>query len=67
MLYPVFKDIKKNFDYEEHGATPLLGVNGIVLKSHGSSNEKAIENAINKAKKCIENNFIEKIKDSLQK
>ncbi|MBI65449.1 MAG: phosphate--acyl-ACP acyltransferase [Candidatus Marinimicrobia bacterium] len=67
MLYPVFKDIKKNFDYEEHGATPLMGVNGIVLKCHGSSNEKAIENAINKAKKCIENNFIEKIKENLQK
>ena len=67
MLYPVFSDIKKNFDYEEHGATPLLGVNGIILKSHGSSNEKAIESAINKAKKCIKNNFIAKIKENLQK
>ena len=67
MLYPVFKDIKKSFDYEEHGGTPLLGINGIVLKCHGSSNEKAIENAIFKAEKCINNDFIEKIKQSLNK
>ena len=65
LLYPVFKDIKKNFDYEEHGGAPLLGVNGIVIKCHGSSNEKAIFNGLLHAKKCIENDFIRKIKDSL--
>ena len=65
LLYPVFKDIKKNFDYEEQGGAPLLGVNGIVIKCHGSSNEKAIFNGLLHAKKCIENDFILKIKDSL--
>ena len=65
LLYPVFKDIKKNFDYEEHGGAPLLGVNGIVIKCHGSSNDKAIYNGLLYAKKCVENNFIEKIKISL--
>ena len=34
--------MKKSFDYEEHGGTPLLGVNGIITKCHGSSNDKAI-------------------------
>ena len=62
MLYPVFKDIKKSFDYEEHGGTPLLGINGTVIKCHGASNAKAIENAILKAEKCIKNDFIGKIK-----
>ena len=65
LLYPVFKDIKKNFDYEEHGGAPLLGVNGIVIKCHGASNEKAILNGLLHAKKCVENNFISKIKESL--
>ena len=65
LLYPVFKDIKKNFDYEEHGGAPLLGVNGIVIKCHGSSNDKAIFNGLLHAKKCVENNFISKIKESL--
>ena len=67
MLYPVFKDIKKSFDYEEHGGTPLLGVDGIVIKCHGSSNEKAIEHAILKAEKCIKNDFIKKINISINK
>jgi glycerol-3-phosphate acyltransferase PlsX len=67
LLYPVFKDIKKNFDYEEHGGAPLLGVNGIVIKCHGASNEKAILNGLLHAKKCVENDFISKIKESLNK
>ena len=67
LLYPVFKDIKKNFDYEEHGGAPLLGVNGIVIKCHGASNEKAIFNGLLHAKKCVENDFISKIKESLNK
>ena len=65
LLYPVFKDIKKNFDYEEHGGAPLLGVDGVVIKCHGASNDKAIFNGLLHAKKCIKNNFISKIKESL--
>ena len=61
------KNIIKSFDYEEYGATPLLGIDGIVLKCHGSSNEKAFENAILKAEKCINNNFLDEIKNSLNK
>ena len=67
MLFPVFSDIKKNFDYEEHGGAPLLGVNGVVIKCHGASNEKAIFNGLLHARKCHENNFIKKIKSSLDK
>ena len=65
MLYPVFNDIKKTFDYEEHGGVPLLGINGVVIKCHGSSNDKAIYNGLLHAKKCIENNFIKEISESL--
>ena len=65
MLYPVFQDIKKSYDYEEHGGTPILGVNGIVIKCHGSSKSKAIENGIFKAQKCIERNFLIKLKESI--
>ena len=61
------KNIIKSFDYEEYGATPLLGIDGIVLKCHGASNEKAFENAILKAEKCINNNFLDEIKNSLNK
>ena len=38
--------IKKLADYSEYGGAPLLGVNGIVMISHGRSSPKAIKNAI---------------------
>ena len=38
--------IKKLYDYEQYGATPILGINGLVLKSHGSSSRLSIKNAL---------------------
>ena len=67
VLYPVFDDMRKSFDYEEHGGTPLLGVNGIVMKCHGSSNDKAIENALLNTQKSYENNLIDDMKTVLNK
>ncbi|MDC1050830.1 phosphate acyltransferase PlsX [Candidatus Marinimicrobia bacterium] len=67
VLYPVFDDMKKSFDYEEHGGTPLLGVNGIIMKCHGSSNDKAIENALLNTQKSYENNLIKDMKIVLNK
>lgn len=65
VLYPVFNDMKKSFDYEEHGGTPLLGVNGIVMKCHGASNDKAIENALLNTQKSYENNLVNDIHNKL--
>src|SRR5512146_1272041 len=44
-----FDDFKKRLDYSEYGGAPLLGVKGVVVVSHGSSNWKAIMNAIRAA------------------
>ena len=63
ILYPVFQDIKKSYDYEEHGGTLLLGVNGVVMKCHGSSNDKAIENALLNTMTSINNNLINDIEN----
>jgi len=65
VLFPVFKDMKKSFDYEEHGGIPLLGVNGIITKCHGSSNDKAIENALLNTQKSFENNLVSDIRKNL--
>ena len=67
VLSPVLKDIKKSLDYEEHGGTPLLGVNGIVMKCHGASNDKAIENALLNTQKSYENNLIRDMNNLLSK
>lgn len=41
-----FGELKKKMDYTEYGGAPLLGVDGCCIISHGSSNTKAIKNAI---------------------
>jgi glycerol-3-phosphate acyltransferase PlsX len=41
-----FADFKKRLDYSEYGGAPLLGVKGVCIVGHGSSNAKAIMNAI---------------------
>lgn len=41
-----FTDFKKRLDYNEYGGAPLLGVRGVCIVGHGSSNEKAVMNGI---------------------
>ena len=43
---PAYRAIKRKTDYTEYGGAPLLGVDGRVLIAHGSSNAKAIKNAV---------------------
>lgn len=52
-LKPAFVGFKKKMDYSEHGGAPLLGVKGACVKSHGSSDAKAIKNAILKQGKGL--------------
>ncbi|TCZ79921.1 phosphate acyltransferase PlsX [Paenibacillus albiflavus] len=60
IMKPGLAEFKK-FDYKEHGAAPLLGTNGLVLKSHGSSDAKAIKNGVRQARIALQNNLIESI------
>lgn len=57
--------VKKLMDSTEVGGAPLLGVRKTVIKAHGSSNAKAIKNAIGQAVKFTETGVIEKISASL--
>jgi glycerol-3-phosphate acyltransferase PlsX len=41
-----FNNFKKRLDYSEYGGAPLLGVRGVCIVGHGSSNERAIMNGI---------------------
>ena len=54
-------------DYEEHGSTPFLGVNGIVMKCHGSSSVKSIKNALKSATKAHNENLINDIVERISK
>jgi glycerol-3-phosphate acyltransferase PlsX len=43
------REIKHRFDASEHGGAPILGIQRPVIKAHGSSDAKAIKNAIRQA------------------
>lgn len=58
-------DFRKQMDYTEYGGAPLLGIAKPVIKAHGSSNAKAIKNAVRQAKLCSDNNMIAVIEQSL--
>ena len=61
------KEMKKSFDYTEHGGAPILGAKSVVIKAHGSSNAKAFYSAIRQAKQFYESKVIETINNNLQK
>ncbi|MBC8346628.1 MAG: phosphate acyltransferase PlsX [Candidatus Marinimicrobia bacterium] len=61
LIKPALNDIQYQYDYEEHGGSPLLGVNGISIIAHGSSTSKAIMNSILLAQKSIKRNLIQDI------
>lgn len=55
LVRPAFRKLKKKLDYSEYGGAPLLGVKHIVVIGHGSSNARAIRNAIRSAREFSEN------------
>ncbi|EOD00557.1 phosphate acyltransferase PlsX [Caldisalinibacter kiritimatiensis] len=67
MLKSGLKGFKKRLDYTEYGGAPLLGVKGAVIKAHGSSDAKAIKNAIRQAKVFVENEVLEKIEEDINR
>lgn len=58
VLMPALKGLSKTMDYKEHGGAPLLGLNGLVIKAHGSSNAYAIYNAVRQARLALQNDLI---------
>ncbi|ANE47506.1 phosphate acyltransferase [Paenibacillus swuensis] len=58
VLKPGLSRFKKKLDYKEHGGAPLLGLNGLVLKSHGSSDARAIKNAVRQAREALKNDLV---------
>ncbi len=64
ILYPAFQRLKKQMDYAQYGGAPLLGVNGACFIGHGSSNAKAIRNAIAAAAAFVTHGVNQAILDS---
>ncbi|KGF74033.1 phosphate acyltransferase [Neosynechococcus sphagnicola sy1] len=64
LLKPNLRRIKQRIDHAEHGGGLLLGVAGICIISHGSSQAPSIFNAIRLAKEAVDNRVLERIQAS---
>jgi glycerol-3-phosphate acyltransferase PlsX len=60
-----YKDFRKKIDYSEYGGAPLLGVRGVTVIGHGSSNAHAIKNAIRVATELVRSRVNERIEQEL--
>ena len=65
LVKPALKETLKAFDLEQYGGAPLLGLNGLVVKTHGSSKAVEIKNSILQCVTFKEQGINEKIREKL--
>lgn len=65
LIKPALKKTMKQFDVSDQGGAPLLGLNGLVVKAHGSSSNLEIKQAIKQCTQFSEEKINEKIKENL--
>ena len=63
LVKPALKETLKSFDLEQYGGAPMLGLNGLVVKTHGSSKAVEVKNSIMQCITFSEQNINEKIED----
>ncbi len=66
-MLPMLKDLARRLNYEQHGGTPLLGVNGAVIKAHGRSKAPAIKSALVVARNFVLQKGTENIRRELER
>lgn len=62
---PMFNQVKKRMDPSRHNGASMLGLNGIVVKSHGGANELGFEVAIEQAMLEVESNAVDLVRDKI--
>ena len=65
LVKPALKKTMKSFDASEYGGAPLLGLNGLVVKSHGSSKAKEIRNSVIQCAQFTQEGITEKIREHI--
>lgn len=61
VAYPVLTAFKRRVDYRRYNGAALLGLRGLVFKSHGSADEFAFEQALNRAYDAARNNLLDRV------
>ncbi|HLY25464.1 MAG TPA: phosphate acyltransferase PlsX [Aggregatilineales bacterium] len=67
LLRSALRSVYHQVDPFEVGGAPLLGVNGVVIVGHGRTNAKGIKNAIGQARKAVEGNIIQAMREGMAK
>lgn len=67
LVKPALKDTLSSFDLEQYGGAPMLGLNGLVVKTHGSSMSGEIKNSILQCILFKQQGINEKIREQIQK
>ena len=65
MLKNKFIDFRNSIDPRNYNGGILIGVNGVVIKSHGNADSHAFANAIEFGIKCIQSDLLSKIKENV--
>lgn len=65
LVKPALKETLKSFDASEYGGAPLLGLKGLVVKTHGSSKAQEVKNSIIQCVTFKEQRINDKIKENI--
>jgi glycerol-3-phosphate acyltransferase PlsX len=65
VAYPVLKALMKRMDYRRYNGAALLGLRGLVFKSHGSADALAFEQALNRAYDAARNNLLDRVQSRI--
>ena len=65
VAYPVLTAFKKRMDHRRYNGAALLGLQGLVFKSHGSADVFAFERALNRAHDAASNNLLDRVRERI--
>jgi len=65
VMLPGLRGLRRKMDYKEYGGAPLLGLSGVVVKCHGSSDARAFRNGIRQARDAVRHGLIRAIADHI--
>lgn len=67
VLRPALLAMRRRMDYGEYGGAPLLGVNGVVIVTHGRADSHAIKNTLRSAREAVGSGMLDALRGSFSK
>jgi glycerol-3-phosphate acyltransferase PlsX len=67
VLRPALMRMRQRMDYGEYGGAPLLGVNGVVIITHGRADANAIKNSLRAAREAATSGMIDSLREAFSR